>query len=84
MRKLANAAKRAARRAAAVEEAFPVDKHDHNMGVIQKLAVTDMDGPFYEAYTRLLADVELQKDIVTFVSLAFFIGSLLTSFYLFI
>ncbi|KAE9390718.1 hypothetical protein BT96DRAFT_1001994 [Gymnopus androsaceus JB14] len=67
---LANKGKRAARRVTVVEDAFAVDKHAHNMSIIQKLAIEDTDGPLYEAYTRLLADVEKQKDVVTFLSYA--------------
>lgn len=70
-RTLANAGKRAARRAAAVEDAFPVDRFDHNMNVIHVLAKKDMDGPLYQSYQRLLADVELQKYFVTYVRLCF-------------
>lgn len=70
-RTLANAAKRGARRAAAIVDAFPVDKHTHNMMVVKDVATKDMDGPLYEAYQRLLADVELQKEVVTYVSLCF-------------
>lgn len=69
-RKLANAGKRAARRAAAVEDAFPVDRFEFNMNVMHTLAKKDVDGPLYEPYQRLLEDVELQKDIVTYVSLS--------------
>ncbi|KAE9387637.1 hypothetical protein BT96DRAFT_1004921 [Gymnopus androsaceus JB14] len=46
---LANKGKRAAHRATVVEDAFAVDKHAHNMSIIQKLAIEDMDGPLYEA-----------------------------------
>lgn len=71
MRKLANAAKHEARRAAAVEDAFPVDRFDHNMNVVHTLAKKDIKGPMYEPYQCLLTDVELQKDFVTYVSPCF-------------
>lgn len=73
----ANKGKCAARRATVVEDAFAVDKHAHNMAIIQKVAVEYIDGPLYEAYTRLLTDVEKQKDIVTFVCFFFGIFSLM-------
>lgn len=72
-RKLANAGKRAARRAATIEDAFPVDRFNHNMNVVHDLAKKDRDGPLYEAYQRLLPDAELQKDFVTYVSICFLV-----------
>lgn len=90
--KLANAGKCAAHRATAVEDPFPVDKFDHNMNVIHMLAKKDIDGPLYEAYQCLLADVELQKDFVTYIyksllslnilSNVLFLGCLCSEWYL--
>lgn len=65
---LALAGKRAARKATAVTDAFPVDKVQFFLGVLQQLAAEDKDGPLSKAYVCLLSDVDLQKEIVLFVS----------------
>lgn len=64
----ANAAKRYARRAAAVENPFPMDKHQFNMAVIRRFAILH-ENEFFETYERLLLTPEVAKDVTIFVSL---------------
>lgn len=78
---LALAGKKAARKATAVTDAFPVDKMQFFLGVLQQLAAEDKDGPLNEAYVRLLTNVDLQKEIVLFVSCSILLGSFSSIFF---
>lgn len=65
---LALAGKRNARRATTTENALPPDKHQFFMDILKNLATDDADGPMYEAFARVLDNIDLQKELVLFVS----------------
>ncbi|KAE9392699.1 hypothetical protein BT96DRAFT_944429 [Gymnopus androsaceus JB14] len=67
---LALAGKKSARCETTMVDAFPGDKHKFFLGILHKLATTEKDGPLYQAYGCVLANMDLQKDLVLFLGYA--------------
>ncbi|KAE9390995.1 hypothetical protein BT96DRAFT_1001750 [Gymnopus androsaceus JB14] len=67
---LALAGKKSAHCETTTVDAFPGDKHKFFLGILHKLATTEKDGPLYQAYGRVLANMDLQKDLVLFLGYA--------------
>lgn len=65
---LALAGKRSSQRATTTKNAFPSDKHQFFIGILQQLAMQDVDGPLNEAFTCLHNDTDLQRELVLFIS----------------
>ncbi|KAE9393423.1 hypothetical protein BT96DRAFT_999460 [Gymnopus androsaceus JB14] len=69
-RSLAKAGKKNARCEATLVNAFPTNKHQHNIGILQKLALEDPSSPWYQSFQCLLNNTDVQKELVLFLGYA--------------